>query len=351
MPIEERQGPRRESMLRGSREARELRGTTDTTQFYEDYGFAMTPEQHEAFHDTVTEQGEVFEKQRQTMQSTYDEYADPYKEALEGFIIPNPGGTTEEKEAFGKVWGEEEKLTIHVPYKGRTGSLGEIPKSAYGEVAKSILDAPDIGRLTTILPPAWESEKLLADMEAMSARGNVSLRQIDLLSKQITTMGYSVAPVVMLLHRAETEGLEAAQAEESGGPGYGDPHEGAVERYLAQRGTPDYKSTVDSWIKEINNPNMNFTVRNSDYYRALFYEIPNIVEQVKDTWSNAVRTQYENVRQGYEQHLSTLDTELSTAETELQGYIDEFDFEIGAYATQYEEELAQRQRTFEGLTV
>lgn len=352
MPIEERQGPRREGMLRASREARELRrgAAGDDTQFYEDYGFAMTPKQHEVFHGTVTGQEEAFAQQRESMEGLYTEHADPYKEALGGFVLPDIKGSAEEKEAYNKLWREEDTITVHSPYKGRTGSLGEIPKSMYGDFAASILSAPDVGKRTSILPPSWESENLLTDMKAMSATGNVSLGQLDQLSKQITDMGYSIAPLVMLMHRTESEALATAKAEEAGGEGYGDPLEGRVQALLDKEPI-NYKSSIDRWIEEIEEDKMQVITRDQDYWKALFYEMPNLTSQAQTAWGSAVQTQYEDVRQGYEQSLATLDTEYATAEAELQGYIDEFDLEVGKYATQYEEELAQRQAAFKGLTV
>ena len=92
-----------------------------------------------------------------------------------------------------------------------------------------------------------------------------------------------------------------------------------------------------------------FNIIGSDYSRALFYGMSDITAGIKDQWSTAVKTQYEDRRQSYEQDLALLDNELAGAEIELQGYLDEFNTGMGQYAEQYQSALAAREEAFKSF--
>ena len=323
------------------RAARIGRGSPDTgKRYYEDYGFDMTSEQYKA----AEEQKEAFETSRVDMASKYSELADPYKQGLEDFIVPDSGGSVEQKEAFTKLWGEEDTISIHVPYKDREQSLGEIPASMWKDLSNAISSSEDFRNRTYINAPlASDVPDYYAKLQEIK---DVYAEQGDAYSEYIEgddESGYGEPGYSVYHDPAEELWADLHQTTQDAGYtsrfslGLGKPSAGLADRMM------------ESYDDLNTEGEGTFNIIGSDYSRALFYGMSDITAGIKDQWSTAVRTQYEETRQSYEQDLALLDNELAGAEVELQGYLDEFNTGIDQYAEQYQSALAAKDATFKSF--
>ena len=402
---------RRVDPLRTAREGREARTGSDR-KYYDEYGFAMSPDEYKTFHSEVTKQNEAFDAQRANMMGSYEELSEGNQYDL------------------GELWEDTEKLTIQVPYKGRTGSLGEIPKSSWKDFANAIQTSPHLGKRTSIWAPLEEDmpdylERLegikeLYTLEAMAARGEEYKTALNDYARSKGYYGTEEAPTA-----DQGEGFGDARENyqtirydprDDGGLG-GIPEESRTvtpaEHYarsfdtdsfmyvppeafsIADRGTAEYEelkkdleaagyrtnfmgsltysgdaddpfsqigaftagggrigqdanATIDQMIanyKQLNEEGIaKFTVGDKEYYRALFYEMPNITADVKSQWNTSISQQYTESQ-------ALLDTELANAELSLQGYIDEFQTGVGSFAEEYQRDQAAREEAFSGFTI
>ena len=258
---------------------------------------------------------------------------DQQRSGIESYIIPDQGGTKEQRKAFKDLWESEDLMPVVVPYKGRTGTLGYVPKSMAPELVKALSNNKDLRGKISVLPTRDMAPETYAWAKELQKSGKpITVAQAREFSKRLAKeagAGFSVDWPIMIKERHAAEAAEQYKASLQGDPGYGDAHDPGPGKELVYKGgdligvydtktgktsgfggTTTYGGEFNNWLKQMRQPNLNFNVRIKEYDRAVYYEMPNILKQLKNSYATNTTKSYQ--------------AEKEKALGELQEYIDKY---------------------------